>query len=47
MTRFATSPPSSRCNRNRVVSFIQANPGTCLIGAVAVGFLIGKIAARR
>jgi ElaB/YqjD/DUF883 family membrane-anchored ribosome-binding protein len=31
----------------RVVSFIQANPGTCLIGAVAVGFLIGKIASRR
>jgi ElaB/YqjD/DUF883 family membrane-anchored ribosome-binding protein len=32
---------------NRVVSFIRANPGTCLVGAVAVGFLIGKIAARR
>ena len=32
---------------NRVVSFIRANPGTCLIGAVAVGFLVGKIAARR
>ncbi len=32
---------------NRVVSFIRANPGTCLIGAVAVGFLIGKIASRR
>jgi ElaB/YqjD/DUF883 family membrane-anchored ribosome-binding protein len=31
----------------RVVSFIRANPGTCLIGAVAVGFLIGKIASRR
>lgn len=32
---------------NRVVTFIRANPGTCLIGAVAVGFLIGKIASRR
>ena len=32
---------------NRVVSFIRANPGTCLIGAVAVGFLIGKLASRR
>ena len=30
----------------RVVSFIRANPGTCLIGAVAVGFLIGKLASR-
>lgn len=32
---------------NRMVSFIRANPGTCLLGAVAVGFLIGKIASRR
>jgi ElaB/YqjD/DUF883 family membrane-anchored ribosome-binding protein len=31
----------------RVVGFIRANPGTCLIGAVAVGFLIGKLASRR
>jgi ElaB/YqjD/DUF883 family membrane-anchored ribosome-binding protein len=31
----------------RAVSFIRANPGTCLIGAVAMGFLIGKIASRR
>lgn len=31
----------------RVVSFIRANPGTCLIGAVAVGFLVGKLASRR
>jgi ElaB/YqjD/DUF883 family membrane-anchored ribosome-binding protein len=31
----------------RMVSFIRANPGTCLLGAVAVGFLIGKIASRR
>jgi ElaB/YqjD/DUF883 family membrane-anchored ribosome-binding protein len=32
---------------NRAVSFIRANPGTCLVGAVALGFLIGKIASRR
>ncbi|CAM4413084.1 MULTISPECIES: hypothetical protein [Myxococcus] len=32
---------------NRVVSFIRANPGTCLLGAVAVGFLVGRIASRR
>jgi hypothetical protein len=29
------------------VSFIRANPGTCLLGAVAVGFIIGRIASRR
>ncbi|QRK07857.1 hypothetical protein F0U60_36050 [Archangium minus] len=32
---------------NRVVSFIRANPGTCLLGAVAVGFIVGRIASRR
>ena len=32
---------------NRMVTFIRANPGTCLIGAVAVGFLVGKLASRR
>jgi ElaB/YqjD/DUF883 family membrane-anchored ribosome-binding protein len=32
---------------HRMVSFIRANPGTCLVGAVALGFLIGKIASRR
>jgi ElaB/YqjD/DUF883 family membrane-anchored ribosome-binding protein len=32
---------------SRAVSFIRANPGTCLIGAVAMGFLIGKLASRR
>ena len=30
----------------RVVGFIRANPGTCLIGAVAVGVLVGKLASR-
>jgi ElaB/YqjD/DUF883 family membrane-anchored ribosome-binding protein len=32
---------------SRTIAFIRANPGTCLIGAVAVGFLIGKLASRR
>ena len=31
----------------RAVGFIRANPGTCLIGAVALGFLVGKLASRR
>jgi len=31
----------------RAVTFIKANPGTCLVGAVALGFLIGRLASRR
>lgn len=31
----------------RAVSFIRANPGTCLLGAIAVGFIVGRIASRR
>jgi ElaB/YqjD/DUF883 family membrane-anchored ribosome-binding protein len=31
----------------RVKSFIRENPGTCLLGAAALGFLIGRWAARR
>jgi ElaB/YqjD/DUF883 family membrane-anchored ribosome-binding protein len=31
----------------RVASFIRANPGTCLLGAVAVGFIVGRLASRR
>jgi len=27
-----------------VTDYIKENPGRCLLGAVAVGFLIGKIA---
>lgn len=30
----------------RAIGFIKENPGTCLVGAVALGFLIGKIARR-
>ena len=29
-----------------VTGYIKENPGRCLIGAIAVGFLIGKIARR-
>ncbi len=31
----------------RTIAFIRANPGTCLVGAVALGFLIGRLASRR
>lgn len=27
--------------------YIKENPGKCLLGALAVGYLIGKIASRR
>jgi ElaB/YqjD/DUF883 family membrane-anchored ribosome-binding protein len=30
----------------QVTDYIKANPGKCLLGAVAVGFLIGKLARR-
>jgi hypothetical protein len=30
----------------RAIRFIKERPGTCLLGALAVGFLIGKIASR-
>jgi ElaB/YqjD/DUF883 family membrane-anchored ribosome-binding protein len=29
------------------VAYIKENPGKCLVGAVAVGYLIGKLASRR
>jgi ElaB/YqjD/DUF883 family membrane-anchored ribosome-binding protein len=31
---------------HQVTSFIKEKPGTCLLGALAVGFLIGRIASR-
>jgi ElaB/YqjD/DUF883 family membrane-anchored ribosome-binding protein len=31
----------------RVKAFIKKNPGTCLLGAAALGFMIGKWASRR
>ncbi len=29
-----------------VTDYIKENPGRCLLGAIAVGFVIGKIARR-
>lgn len=31
----------------QVTTYIRANPGRCLLGAVAAGYLIGKIARRK
>ena len=31
----------------RVQGFIRENPGTALIGALGIGYLIGKLASRR
>ena len=30
-----------------VKSFIKENPGSCLLGALAVGFVVGRLASRR
>jgi len=30
----------------RVVNYVKDNPGTCLLGALAVGFIVGRIASR-
>lgn len=32
---------------DRAVSFIQENPGLAILGAVGVGYLIGRLASRR
>jgi hypothetical protein len=31
---------------DKVIDYIKENPGTCLVGAVALGFIVGKIARR-
>jgi hypothetical protein len=31
---------------DKAVDFIKENPGTCLVGALALGYIIGKIARR-
>jgi hypothetical protein len=31
---------------NQVTGYIKANPGKCLLGAIAAGFIIGRIARR-
>jgi hypothetical protein len=30
----------------QVTRYIKANPGKCLLGALAVGYIVGKIASR-
>jgi len=30
----------------RAVSYIKENPGKCLLGAIAAGYIIGRIASR-
>lgn len=32
--------------RDRTLAFVRARPGSCLLGALALGFVVGKIAAR-
>jgi hypothetical protein len=32
---------------SRAKAFIRERPGTCLFGAVAIGYLVGRIASRR
>ena len=32
---------------NSATDYIKENPGKCLVGALAIGYLIGKIASRR
>jgi len=29
------------------IAYIKENPGKCVVGAIAVGYLIGKLASRR
>jgi ElaB/YqjD/DUF883 family membrane-anchored ribosome-binding protein len=31
---------------DRAVSYIKENPGKCLLGALAAGYVIGRIASR-
>jgi len=31
---------------DQAVSYIKENPGKCLLGAIAAGFIIGRIARR-
>ncbi len=32
---------------DRIVSFIKERPTACLVGAVAAGFIIGRLVSRR
>jgi hypothetical protein len=30
----------------KIISFIRARPGTCLLGALAFGYIVGRIASK-
>jgi hypothetical protein len=30
----------------QVIDYVKANPGKCLLGALALGFVVGKLARR-
>lgn len=32
---------------DQAVDFIRENPGVCIVGAVALGYFVGRLAARR
>ena len=32
---------------SRAKAFIRERPGTCLLGALAIGYLVGRLASRR
>lgn len=36
-----------QATNERVMAFVRQNPGTCLLGAAALGFLAGSWASRR
>ncbi len=31
----------------RITAFIRQNPGTCLLGALAVGYVVGRLVSRK
>lgn len=45
-TYLSTRDQAYELNR-KAVDFIQENPGACIVGAFAVGYLIGKFAKNR
>jgi hypothetical protein len=49
--RFAPQIEEARRNlgdlNHKVVKFVREHPGTCLLGALAFGFVVGRIASRR
>lgn len=35
-----------RLTNRRAVEYVKGNPAKCLLGALAVGFIVGRLAAR-